>query len=135
MAPYFQALLDEWLETDIASTRIARVATGALAKDMRTFLDSVPHTCSNEMPDDFSHSGIIKNLICNTCDFVKSILMPALPRACKLPIVAPWSGGHVPVSFFSTSAHNGEESLKPLRVGCINPGSLGFSDLMSGSIL
>ena len=51
--PFFQCLLDEWLERDVASTRIARVAVNALVKDTDAFMESTPHTCLNELPSDF----------------------------------------------------------------------------------
>jgi hypothetical protein len=125
---FLEALLQQWLLRPITSQRYARLAAQAIGKDIEHLLSTCPLHLSSWLPGDFSEHEQLSVFVQDTATFMKESVRCHLPvNAGPRPLlVSPLSGG-CPGPAASTSMPG--KSKEVFKIGCLNPGPLGFSDI------
>ena len=132
---YFDILYKHWLAREIRSKRVARIAALAFHKDMQVALRARPTNLEQILPQDFEFRVEILRLWEDSIEFVTNKLLRVLPKRHDqhTVVVSPWAGGSHASEV--TNRYSGSSgSVYNLRICCLNPGRLGFSD-QSGAVL
>ena len=131
----FEHMYDAWRKRSTENKRMASMAALAFHKDVKEALATKPSNLGEYLPMDFEHGTKLKLFIQSTCDFIAKRLIPELPllRRKLVPVVSPSAGEDTPAAILEMADEN-KSQTQPLRMCCLNPGRLGFSD-QDGSVL